>query len=394
MKKRILSMLLCIALIASMAMGCAGGSDKGGSEANSTEAEGTNAEASGDEEEYHIAIVTPTLSTSEDEFRAGEEMADKFPDIVTHLTLPENFETEVETCISTIVSAADDPLMKAVVVITGQSGLIPAFQQIKEKNPDIITISAPIYDEPDMMSEYIDLNIDTNWIKRGETIPTKAKEMGANTFVHYSFPTHLSKPLVSARKDMMQQTCEELGMEWVEVITPDPQTGESVEAMQQFLREDIPRQIEKYGKDTNIFGSNCPMYDVILDEALKLNFIVAEQCCPTPTQAFPTVLGLEIAEEDATNFDKINEMITEKVDAAGMEGRISGWPIPVTIYMPEFGVYVAMEMIENDFDPLQIDNLKALTQEKFGIDADYEKLEDNGTTYDNYFVFIMESIYY
>lgn len=395
MKKRLLSVVLCVAMVATMAMGCSADSEKTDDGKTNTKAEKTSSnENKGDSEEYHIAIVTPTLSTSEDEFRAGEEMADKFPDIVTHLTLPENFETEIETCISTIVSAADDPLMKAVVVITGQSGLIPAFQQIKEKNPDIITISAPIYDEPDMMSEYIDLNIDTNWIKRGETIPTKAKEMGAKTFVHYSFPTHLSKPLVSARKDMMQETCKKLGMEWVEVITPDPQTGDSVEAMQQFLREDIPRQIEKYGADTNIFGSNCPMYDVILDEALELKFIVAEQCCPTPTQAFPTVLGLEISEDDATNFAKINEMITEKVDAADMQGRISGWPIPVTIYMPEFGVYVAMEMIENGFDPLEIDNLKALTQEKFGIDVEYEKLEDNGTTYDNYFVLIMESIYY
>ena len=31
-------------------------------------------------------------------------------------------------------------------------------------------------------------------------------------------------------------------------------------------------KIEKYGPDTNIFGTNCPMYDVILDEAFKLKF--------------------------------------------------------------------------------------------------------------------------
>ena len=102
----------------------------------------------------------------------------------------------------------------------------------------------------------------------------------------------------------MKETCKKLGMEFVEVVTPDPQTGDSVEAMQQFLQEDIPRQIEKYGKDTNIFGSNCPMYDVIIKEALELKYTVAEQCCPTPTQAYPTVLGLEISEEDQTNFDK------------------------------------------------------------------------------------------
>lgn len=345
-------------------------------------------------DEYHIAIVTPTLSTSEDEYRAGEEMAKKYPEIVKHLTLPENFEEEIETCISTIVSSADDPLMKAVIVSSGQSGLIPAFQQIKEKNPDILTISAPIFDEPEMMSKYIDLNLDTNWLERGRTIVEKANKMGAKTFVHYSFPTHLSKPLISARKDKMKETCKKLGMKFVEVVTPDPQTGDSVEAMQQFLQEDIPRQIEKYGKDTNIFGSNCPMYDVIIKEALNLKYMVAEQCCPTPTQAYPTVLGLEISEEDQTNFDKINEMISEKVDAAGMKGRLSGWPISVNVYMPQFAVEVAKEVIENDFDYKDATKLNELTKEKFGIEVDYTKLEDKGKTFDNYFVMLMESIFY
>lgn len=375
--KKLLSILLSALMMVTFLTGC---TQSGGEKAS--------------KDEYHIAIVTPTLSTSEDEYRAGEEMAKKYPEIVKHLTLPENFEEEIETCISTIVSSADDPLMKAVIVSSGQSGLIPAFQQIKEKNPDILTISAPIFDEPEMMSKYIDLNLDTNWLERGKTIVEKANKMGAKTFVHYSFPTHLSKPLISARKDKMKETCEKLGMKFVEVVTPDPQTGDSVEAMQQFLQEDIPRQIEKYGKDTNIFGSNCPMYDVIIKEALNLKYMVAEQCCPTPTQAYPTVLGLEISEEDQSNFDKINDMISEKVDAAGMKGRLSGWPIPVTVYMPQFAVEVAKEVIENDFDYKDATKLNELTKEKFGVEVDYTKLEDKGKTFDNYFVMLMESIFY
>lgn len=375
--KKLLSILLSAVMMVTFLTGCT-----------------QSGEEKASKDEYHIAIVTPTLSTSEDEYRAGEEMAKKYPEIVKHLTLPENFEEEIETCISTIVSSADDPLMKAVIVSSGQSGLIPAFQQIKEKNPDILTISAPIFDEPEMMSKYIDLNLDTNWLERGRTIVEKANKMGAKTFVHYSFPTHLSKPLISARKDKMKETCEKLGMKFVEVVTPDPQTGDSVEAMQQFLQEDIPRQIEKYGKDTNIFGSNCPMYDVIIKEALNLKYIVAEQCCPTPTQAYPTVLGLEISEEDQSNFDKINDMISEKVDAAGMKGKLSGWPIPVTVYMPQFAVEVAKEVIENDFDYKDATKLNELTKEKFGIEVDYTKLKDKGKTFDNYFVMLMESIFY
>ncbi|MDD6618494.1 MAG: DUF3798 domain-containing protein [Lachnospiraceae bacterium] len=385
MKKK-LSIFLVLVMMASMLLTACG--NKQTEETQETTAQTETEET---EEAYHIAVVTPTLSVSEDEFRAGEQLEEQYPDIVKHLVLPEKFDTEIEGCISTIVSAADDPLMKAVIVSSGQSGLIPAFQQLKEKNPDIITISSAIYDEPDMMSENIDLNLDMDAIRRGETIPKKAYEMGAKTFIHYSFPTHLAKPTITARRDQMKKTCEELGMEFVEVITPDPQTGNGPEAMQQFLQEDIPRQIEKYGVDTNIFGTNCPMYDVIIAKALELKYTVAEQCCPTPTQAYPTVLGLEIAEEDATNFDKINEMIAEKVDAQGMKGRLSGWPIPVTIFLPKFGVEVAMEMIANsEFDPNNAENLGNLAKDKFGLEVDFQQYED----YENYYMFIMESIYY
>lgn len=341
-----------------------------------------------------IGIVTPSLSSSEDEYRAGENMVAKYPDRVKHISLPENEMVETETSISQITALADDPEMKAIVVVSGQSGLLPALQKVKEINPEIITLTAPIWDDPEMMSQYIDINLDTDWARRGITIVEKANEMGAKTFIHYSFPTHLAKESISKRKEMMKQTSEKLGMTFVEIVTPDPQTGDGPAAMQQFLREDIPRQIEKYGVDTNIFGSNCPMYDVIIDEALKLKFIVAEQCCPTPTQAFPTVMNLEIAKEDAGDFDKINEMIREKAAEADMTGRLSGWPIPATIFMPEYATELAIQMVDNNLtkeDVMNKEYLDNLGAEVFGVGVDFEPMRAD---IDNYYMMIMESIYY
>ncbi|AOY78073.1 DUF3798 domain-containing protein [Clostridium formicaceticum] len=341
---------------------------------------------------YKIGIVTPTLSTSEDEFRAAAIMADKYPDIVRHITLPENFNIELETGISQILSLADGPEMKAIIVNSGQAGLLPAFQTIRERRPDILTI-ATMMDEPDLMSNYIDMNFSTDWLRRGVTIPTKAKEMGAKTFIHYSFPTHLARDLVANRKDAMKRTAEELGMEFVEIITPDPQTGDGTAPMLQFLREDIPRQITKYGPDINIFGSNCPMYDVILDEALKSKFIVAEQCCPTPTQAYPTVMGLEIAPEDIGNFDLINAMITEKVKEAEMTGRLSGWAMPSSVYIPQFEIELAKYIIEKEIDHKDVLNkafLDDFSKEVMGVRGDFEPMGE----YDNYFMLVLDSIYY
>lgn len=378
--------LICLLMSLMMMVSLVACGKKADSE-NKSEAKNTSAKAL----EYKIGIVTPTLSTSEDEFRAAENMVKKYPNIVKHVTLPENFATEIETAMTQIISLADDAQMKAITISSGQSGLLPAIQKVKEKRPDIIIITAPIWDDPDMMSKYIDVCLDTDEARRAYTITEKAQKMGAKTFIHYSFPTHMAKEMKAVRRDNMKASCEKLGMKFVEVSTPDPQTGNRPTAMLQFLQEDIPRQIAKYGKDTNIFGTNCPMYDVIIAKALELKYIVAEQCCPTPTQAFPAVMGLEIASEDAQDFDKINKMISKKAEEAGMKGRLSGWPVPVTVFLPELSVEVAKAMIEEKFDPKNKEQLVKFAQEKFGVKVEFNKLKPN---LNNYFVMIMDSIIY
>lgn len=384
MKKRVLSMFLALAMTAGLLAGC--GATK------TPEKEKIETEGKEEGEAYKIGIVTPTLTISEDEFRGAQEMVAKYPDLVVHKTLPEDYQNK-EGCISVVTSLADDPEVKYILFNMGMEGIVPAFQKIRETRPDIVSIVTS-NDDPELMNEYIDISLGTDWVRRGVTIPTKAKEMGAKTFIHYSFPTHMASESKVQRRDAMKATCEELGMEFVEVTTPDPQTGNGRAAMLQFLREDIPRQIEKYGPDTNIFGTNCPMYDVILDEAFKLKFIVAEQCCPTPTQAYPTVLNLEITPEDLGDYTKINDMITEKAKDAGMTGKLSGWAMPSQVYTPQFQVELVKYMHDNNLKPEDVRSVEFLnkfSKEHMAVAADFATA---GEGLDNYFLFILEDIYY
>lgn len=342
---------------------------------------------------YKIGVVTPTLSASEDEFRGAQEVIKKYPDMIKHIVLPDNFSAEQETAVSQITSLGDDKDIKAIVICAGYSGILPAIQKVKEKRPDMIVITAPIWDDPVMMAKYIDLCMDTDWLERGVTIPTKAHKMGARTFIHYSFPTHMAKELLANRRDKMKDTCQKLGMTFVEISTPDPQTGGGPSPMLQFLQEDIPRQITKYGKDTCIFGTNCPMQDVIIAKELELGFIMAEQCCPTPTQGFPAAMGLEIKSEDAGNFDKINQQIKDKAKEKGVSGRLSTWPIAVGVFFPEFSVEVARGMIEGKIDKknINMDDLQSIAQEVAGVNVNFNKMKPE---LNNYYLIIMDSIIY
>lgn len=341
--------------------------------------------------DYKIGIVTPTLSASEDEYRGAVRVAEKYPGRIKHISLPENYAEEQETAITQILSLGADPRVKAIVICAGYSGILPAIQKVKKKRPDVLVITAPIWDDPDLMTKYVDLCLDTDWVKRGITIPEKAHKMGAKTFIHYSFPTHMAKEVLAQRRDMIKATCERLGLTFVHVNTPDPKTGAGSSPMLQFLQEDIPRQIARYGKDTCIFGTNCPMQDVIIAKALELKFIMAEQCCPTPTQGFPAAMELEIKPENAGDFDIINAMITEKSKEAGTTGRLSTWPVPVGYFFPEFSTEVAMNMIDGKLSKIDIASLEPLAKKVAGVEVYFDKMKPE---LDNYYLIIMDSIIY
>jgi hypothetical protein len=103
-------------------------------------------------------------------------------------------------------------------------------------------------------------------------------------------------------------------------------------------------------------------------------------------------MNLEIAAEDAGNYAKINEMISAKAKEADMTGRLSGWPTPVTIFLPEYSVELAKVMIENpEFDYKNLESLNALGEDMTGFGVDFQKLKPE---LDNYFVMIMDSIFY
>ena len=75
----------------------------------------------GTEAEFHIGVVTGTVSQSEDDLRGAEELIKRYGDsneggMITHITYPDSFMAEQETTISQIVGLADDPMMKAILV--------------------------------------------------------------------------------------------------------------------------------------------------------------------------------------------------------------------------------------------------------------------------------------
>lgn len=293
--------------------------------------------------DFKIGLVTGTVSQGEEEFRAGEDMVKKYgEDVIKHVTYPDKFAQEQETTIAQITSLAADPKVKAIVVVQAVPGTAAAIDKIKETRDDILFIGGVPHEDPELIAARMDIVLETDNIKRGETIIELAKEMGAETFVHYSFPRHMSMELLARRRDVMKETSEKLGIEFLEVDAPDPLGDAGIPGAQQFILEDVPRQVAALGKNTAFFSTNCSMQEPLIKSVLSEGAIYPEQCCPSPYHAYPGALAIEIPQDKAGDVEYMLDQINTKVVEAGCSGRFATWKAPANMAMVNAAVEYAI----------------------------------------------------
>jgi hypothetical protein len=296
---------------------------------------------------FKIGLMTGTVAQGEEEYRAAEKMIKEYgKDVIVFQTYPDNFMKEQETTITNAMNLAADPDVKAIIMVQAVPGASAAFEKVREKRPDILLIAGVPGEDPDMIAVKADVVLQGDELAMGYSIPAQAKKLGAKTFVHYSFPRHMSYPLLSQRRDIMKEECKKLGMAFVDATAPDPLGDAGLPGAQQFISEDIPRKIKEYGVDTNFFSTNCGMQEPLLRTSLDNGGIVAQQCCPSPFHGYPGALGIEIPTDKAGDVDFIVEQIKAKVAAKNGTGRFSTWPVPLNMLFVEVGVKYAMAYCE------------------------------------------------
>lgn len=278
---------------------------------------------------FHIGIVTLTVSQAEDTYRGAENMVKIYGDVdkggmIKHITMPDNFMSEMETTISQIASMADDPKIKVVVVDDAIPGTTEGFRRIKEKRPDILCFAGEPQEDPGVITTTADLAIGVDNIMRGYLIIHTAKELGAKTFVHISFPRHMGYELLARRRAIMEQACKDLGMTFAFETAPDPTSDVGMPGAQQFILEKMPAWVQKYGKDTAFFCTNDGHTEPLLKRVAEQGAIFVEPDLPSPLMGYPGAFGIDLKNE-AGNWPAILKKVEASVIKAGGKGRMGTW---------------------------------------------------------------------
>ena len=348
--------------------------------------------------EYHIGVVTGTVSQSEDSLRGAEEVIKRYGDAgkggeIVHVTYPDNFMQEMETTISQMTALANDPKMKAIVVGEAVPGTVEAFRKIREKRSDILLIANAPHEDPEMIAEVSDLVINPDSLARGYLIVKAAYDMGAKKFMHISFPRHMSYELLSKRRDIMKQAAADLGMEFIEMTVPDPVSDVGVAGAQQYILEQVPTWLKKYGKETAFFATNDAQTEPLLKRIAEQGGYFVEADLPSPTMGYPGALGIKFSDSEKGNWPKILSKVESEVKKAGGANRMGTWAysynFTAAIALVEHAKNVIAEKAEvDDFAAV----MKVFEDNTPGAGWNGSKLKDSkGIERDNFFLLYQDT---
>ena len=278
-----------------------------------------------DGNDFRIGIVTGSYSQSEDDRRGAEAFRDKYgEDMVTLAIYPDNFTEEEEVTIQTMVNLAEDPKIKAIVVNQAVDGTTEAFRRIKEMRPDILCIAGEAYEDFSDIGPVSDLVVCSDFVGRGYLMIRTAHELGCDTFVHISFPRHMSYETISRRVAIMKAACEEFGMDFEEETAPDPTTDVGVPGAQQYIMEHAGEWVKKYGENSAYFCTNDAHTEPLIKKLLECGGYFIEADLPSPLLGYPGALDLDLTKE-AGDFESILDKVEKAVVEKGGAGRFGTW---------------------------------------------------------------------
>ena len=311
-------------------------------------------------EDFHIGIVTGSVSQSEDDRRGAEAVQAKYGEDVVKLAIyPDNFTEELETTIQTIVNFADDPLMKAIIVNQAVPGTTEAFRQIKERRPDILCFAGESHEDLPEIGSAADLVVNNDFVARGYLMIRTAHELGADTFVHISFPRHMSYETMSRRVAIMQEACKEFGMTFVLETAPDPTMSDvGTAGAQAYILEHAPEWIEKYGKNSAFFCTNDAHTEPLLKQLLAYGGYFVEADLPSPLMGYPGALGLDFTDAGG-DFEKILKTVENAIVEKGGADRFGTWAFSYGYTVSAGLAEHAINVINGESELDEIDDIAA-----------------------------------
>ncbi len=401
MFKKLLAATLTVSMVAALTA-CGSGSQtaQATGAAQTTAAQGDSAAEAGEtaagEEasaNYKIGLLISPLSTKEEYYRTAEMLMEQYgPEKFVMDVYPENPQEEQEVTISKAMNIAMDPDVKIMVCDSADIGTIAMINKVKEERPDMKFVLGSLNEDVYEMAKVGDVLLSMDPELFGRAVAQFAVDAGAKHFVFYSFARHMSNALKVRHLESMKAVCEENGVTFEQVTMPDPMGDAGISGAQQFMLENIPSLMDKYGtKDVAYYATVSTIQECMLRTIVENGGIYPCHTDPSPFSAFSGALGLEIDDEHKYDAEYVDQLITKELAKYDMNGRVGGWEksfvrCELELLFEYAIAYCEGETNEVDGKP-DMDKMQELIEKIYGEGAAFNNSvnDTTGEVYDNWF---------
>jgi hypothetical protein len=353
----------------------------------------------GGEQFGKVVLITSAFSNDEEEYDSAQDIAAAYgEENVTHIALSdwpinnqmEHIKTEI---INILADIAADLNVKLIVINHAVPGTKAALDLLLEKRDDIFIVARRVQENPPDIAERADLILyENDGYEKWQGVPVQAQKFGAETLIYYAHNFRIPIVHIPSPLDYMRSKSAEIGLEFAYVNVPQPgSSNTSVSDAQNFILEDVPKQIEIYGKDTAFVGGYCYMQVPLIRACIAGGVFSPLQCCPSPYKGFPAALGItgpDGTEEsiwDIGRFEMI-ERTTAILEKQGALGRFSTYLISDVDLLTWVAVDYGVMWINGEVSKEGIDMaaLQKCIEAYTGPGAEIEPLEEQGGVLDNF----------
>ena len=343
-----------------------------------------------------IALITGAQTVNKDNFHSADRLAAKYGNAkILHIPRPD-FNIIKEQITDIVEKLAEDREIRAIIFNQAVPWSNAAVDKLRETRDDIFIIYCLPHEPTAEASKRANLLFNLNEPGIGEAMVKQTKKQGAKVFIHYSFPRHRSLGFINIRRDKIIETCAAEDIKYVDAEALDPEGEAGLGAAQQFILDEVPKLVAKYGEDTAFFCTNCHLQTSLIKAVVDCHAIYPQPCCPSPYHGFPEALGINVRE----NQDDLNYVISEACRIAAqknMTDRLSTWPVSASMIFTNAGAEYAIKWIKDEVPKDEIDS-KVLLEcmydyiiEVVGEESNIHMVSntENGITYNNYKLLLM-----
>ena len=344
-----------------------------------------------------IGVVTSSNKINKGDYYSVKPLIDKYgKEKIIHTTWPANFMSERGQMMDIVKALAADRDVRAILINQAYIGSNDAVDAIKKTRDDLFIVYCWTHEPVPETVLRANLLLWPNEMGMGQAMVRQAKKQGARVFVHYSFQRHLIIDLVCQRRDKIRETCAAEGLQFVDAAALDPVSDAGSGPAIQFILEDVPRMVAKYGGDTAFFATNCALQAPLIKAVVDCRAIYTQPCCPSPFHGFPEALGIQT--EDGS--DDLNYIIGEACRIAAeknMTDRLSTWPVSASMMFTNAGAEYAIKWLNGQVPKTEIDEtalmncMSSYVKEVVGegVEVEMNSYSGNAATYDNFKLVLM-----